>query len=300
MDLEVRHLKLVRAVAASGGLTRAGRELHLSQSALSHQLRDVESHLGTPLFLRVGKRMVMTAAGERLRRSADEILGTLERTEDAIRHVAGGRAGRLRITTGGYTEYHWLPTLVKRFGRVCPRVDLQIVAGADGDAAQLIFDGRIDIGIVGTAIADARLSTRELFEDEVVAIVSPRHAYASRRFVEAHDFADEALLIDVPPAGHSIYQALFASTGAVPRSVQIVPQTGAMIELVKAGLGIALISRWSVAPLADAGRLRSLALTSRGTRNRWHALLLKEMADISYVREFLSIAVNAFNRRADS
>ena len=299
MDLEVRHLRLVRAVAASGGLTRAGRELHLSQSALSHQLRDVESHLGTPLFLRVGKRMVLTAAGERLRRSADEILGTLERTEDAIRHVAGGSAGRLRITTGGYTEYHWLPPVVKRFGRVCPRVDLQIVAGAHGDATQPIFDGQIDISIVETAVEDPRLSTRELFEDEVVAIVSPRHAYACRRFLEPGDFADQTLLIDVPPADHAIYQAVFAAMDAAPRSVQVVPQTGAMIELVKAGLGIGLIARWAVAPLVGSGRLRALALTSRGTRNRWHALLLKEIADISYVREFLAIAVSAFNHRTD-
>jgi LysR family transcriptional regulator for metE and metH len=298
MDLEVRHLKLVRAVAASGGLTRAGRELHLSQSALSHQLRDVESHLGTPLFLRVGKRMVLTAAGERLRRSADEILGTLERTEDAIRHVAGGSAGRLRVTTGGYTEYHWLPPLVKRFGRVCPRVDLQIVAGAHGEAAQLIVDGQIDVGIVAATVEDARLSTRELFEDDVVAIVPPRHAYASRPFVEARDFADQVLLIDAPPADHTVYKAVFGSTDSPPRSIQVVPQSGALIELVKAGLGIGLIARWAVAPLVASGRLRALALTSRGTRNHWHALLLKEMADLSYVREFLAIAVDAFNQSA--
>jgi LysR family transcriptional regulator for metE and metH len=88
MELEVRHLRLVRAVAAFGGLTSAGRELHLTQSALSHQLRDVETRLGTPLFRRIGKRMVLTSAGECLRRSADEILSTLEQTEEAIKGLA--------------------------------------------------------------------------------------------------------------------------------------------------------------------------------------------------------------------
>ena len=74
VELEVRHLRLVREVSAAGSLTRAGAALHLTQSALSHQLRDIESRLGTALFLRVGKRMVLTPAGERLLRSAEDVL----------------------------------------------------------------------------------------------------------------------------------------------------------------------------------------------------------------------------------
>src|SRR5258705_6231396 len=148
MELEVRHLRLVRAVAAFGGLTSAGRELHLTQSALSHQLRDVETRLGTALFLRVGKRMVLTSAGERLLQSAGEILDTLERTEDAIRGLAGGRHGRLRVSTGGYTEYHWLPEVLKAFRISCPHVDLQIVAAANGEAVQLLVDGHLEVSVV--------------------------------------------------------------------------------------------------------------------------------------------------------
>src|SRR5204862_6241826 len=104
MDLEVRHLRLVRAVAWLGGLTAAGRELHLTQSALSHQLRDVETRLGTPLFLRVGKRMVLTTAGARLQRSAGEVHEALEHTEDTIRRLGGVGRGRLRTSTASHTQ----------------------------------------------------------------------------------------------------------------------------------------------------------------------------------------------------
>src|SRR5688572_20968396 len=109
MDLEIRHLVLVRAVAAAGTLTRAGVSLHLTQSALSHQLQDIEGRLGTALFLRVGKRMVLTAAGEHILASAEGVLSALERTEEAIRQLAGSRSGVLRLTTECYTCYHWLP-----------------------------------------------------------------------------------------------------------------------------------------------------------------------------------------------
>ena len=187
MDLEVRHLRLVRAVAALGGLTRAGRELHLTQSALSHQLRDVESHLGTQIFLRVGKRMVLTSAGERLLRSADEILDRLERTEDAIRGLAGGQSGRLRVSTGCYTQYHWLPHVLRRLRAACPRADVQIVAGAGRQVDELLLTG-VD---VGTPIRRSeRPSAHPLFDDELWPFAAG-HRLASKRFLTPEDFEVE-------------------------------------------------------------------------------------------------------------
>ncbi|HEX2401688.1 MAG TPA: LysR family transcriptional regulator, partial [Mycobacterium sp.] len=107
MDLEVRHLRLVSAVAELGSLTRAGDRLHLTQSALSHQLRDIESRLGAALFLRVGKRLVLTPAGERLLATARDVLDRLDRTEQDIHQMGKARAGMLRLTTECYTCYHW-------------------------------------------------------------------------------------------------------------------------------------------------------------------------------------------------
>src|SRR5215470_2310330 len=118
MDLEVRHLRLVAAVAEVGSLTRAGDRLHLTQSALSHQLRDIESRLGAPLFLRVGKRLVLTPAGD--------VLARLEQAEREIRQMGKERAGILRLTTECYTCYHWLPPLLIRYRRRFPRVEVRI------------------------------------------------------------------------------------------------------------------------------------------------------------------------------
>src|SRR3954453_21419479 len=97
MDLEVRHLQLVAAVAEVGSLTRAGDRLHVTQSALSHQLRDIEDRLGAPLFHRRGKRLVLTPAGEHLLQSARDVLERLRQTEDAIRRLGAERRSVLRI-----------------------------------------------------------------------------------------------------------------------------------------------------------------------------------------------------------
>ena len=296
MDLEVRHLRLVRAVASSGGLTAAGRELHLTQSALSHQLRDVETRLGTPLFLRVGKRMVLTTAGERLLRSADEILVTLERTEEAIRGLAGSRRGRLRVSTGGYTEYHWLPPVLRAFREACPQVDLQIVAAVNGNAAEMLIGGHIDIAIVDRRVNDARLVARALFEDEVIAIAAPGHPLAAKRFVRPEDFIDQTLILESPAPQHAVYQRFLETPRVVPASIQVVPQTSVMFELVKAGLGVALVARWAVEPLIKSGEVRPLRLGQRGERHRWNALLLKDLAEVTYVQDFLIVIMKVFNR----
>src|ERR1700674_3781434 len=147
MDLEVRHLKLVRSVNAHGSLTRAGAELHLTQSALSHQLRDIELRLGSALFLRVGKRMVLTPAGEQLLRTAVEVLATIERTEEAIRRLAVAGGGVLRISTECYTCYHWLPSLLKEYRHAHRRVEIQVVAEATHDPLPYVLDGRLDLAI---------------------------------------------------------------------------------------------------------------------------------------------------------
>jgi LysR family transcriptional regulator for metE and metH len=289
MDLEVRHLKLVSAVASCGSLTQAGRELHLTQSALSHQLRGVESRLGAPLFLRVGKRMMLTAAGEHVLRTAGEVLGVLEQTEQAIRRLAGGRRGRLRVSAGSYTEYHWLPPVLGAYRVACPDVDVQVVVEATGDPVRLLLEGRLDVGLVNHPAGDARVVEKPLFADEMVVIVAPGHWLASRQYVQPEDFEDETLLLDRPKEESSIYQRLLAPSGVTPASVQVVAQSGAIMELVRAGLGVAVLARWAVQPRVKAGALRALPFTREGDRCQWSAAVLKDMAGVAYVTEFIDL-----------
>src|ERR1700704_709135 len=132
MDLEVRHLQLVAAVADVGSLTRAGDHLHLTQSALSHQLRDIEARLGAALFHRHGKRLVLTPAGEPLLQSARAVLERLRQTEETIRHLGNERRGVLRITTECTTCYHWLPRLLTAYRERFPSVEVRIEVEGTG------------------------------------------------------------------------------------------------------------------------------------------------------------------------
>src|SRR4051812_27021117 len=112
MDLEIRHLQMMTAIAAAGSATKAAASLHLPQSAVSHQLRGIEERLGTPLFLRVGKRMVVTAAGERVLATARRVLQEIESAEEDVKRQRDGGASLLRVCAQCNTGYHWLPPLI--------------------------------------------------------------------------------------------------------------------------------------------------------------------------------------------
>src|SRR5262245_61203611 len=194
MDLEIKHLRLVAAIARTGSVTRAGDLLHLSQSALSHQLRDIEDRLSASLFNRVGKRMVLTPAGEALLRTATTVLEMVGRTEEEIRKAGRSESGLLRITTECQTCYHWLPGLLKEYRLRHPSVDVQVHADATARPVKSLLDGMIDLAIVSDRVRDRRLVEQPLFEDELLVIMSPSHRFAARAWLEPEDFADETVI----------------------------------------------------------------------------------------------------------
>jgi LysR family transcriptional regulator for metE and metH len=290
LHLEVRHLKLVETVAKEGGLTKAANRLHVTQSALSHQLRDIEDKLGAPLFLRLNKKMLLTQAGERLLSSAPAVLEELKRAEEDIRQIALHREGILRISTECYTCYHWLPPVLKPFSREFPRVEVRIVAEATRRPVEALLDGRLDLAITSVPARNQKLIFKPLFKDEMVVIVSPDHPLASRPYVIARDFASEHLLVyAVPKEELTIYQKVLAPAGVTPKHLSRVELTEAIIEMVKAGLGIGVMARWAVRPHIEARTLRALPLTARGFHRRWSAAMIRHKATPPYFSRFVEL-----------
>ena len=287
MILETRHLRLAMAVADLGSLTRAAPVLHLTQSALSHQLIELEGRLRTPLFHRVGRRMVPTAAGQRLLKVAKETLPALVAAEEELQRLGSGRDALLRLSTECYTCYHWLPSVLESFRKRFPRVDVQIVAEATRYPIQAMFEGKLDLAIVHSPVHDGRLDVQPLFQDELVVVMAPDHRLASRPYVRATDFADEHVLIYPTSQKEStLFRDVLTPAGVSPARVSSVQVTEGIIELVKAGNGIAVLARWAVAPHVEAGTLRAISLTRGGFHRHWSAVSIKQSSPPEYLRGF--------------
>ena len=208
MHLELRHLKLVAAIAETSSVTLAANKLHLTQSALSHQLRDAEEQLGVPLFERRNRRMALTAAGERLLLSARAVIEELARAEKEIRECNGNGVtkGVLRVSTECYTVYHWLPPRLKLFQHKFPAVDFQLVIEATDSPFEALLEGKLDLAIVCDPIRNRKIRYTPLFEDEVVIIVSPEHRLAGKKFAAPVEFANENLIIYPPKEDSTVLQ----------------------------------------------------------------------------------------------
>src|SRR5205807_2971603 len=173
--LEIRHLRLLAAVAEQGSVTEAGRHLHVTQSALSHQLRDAEEKLGTALFLRLGKKMVLTPAGEKLLDSARKVLDELHSAETMIEGLNGGTRGVIRVSTECYTCYHWLPPVLKKFSTKFPQVEVNIVLEATARPIAALLDGTLDVAVVSCPPRNKNLRLTLTCEDELLMVMDPHH-----------------------------------------------------------------------------------------------------------------------------
>ena len=290
MKIEIRHLELVAALSEEGTLTKAAERLHVTQSALSHQLRDIETRLGTPLYLRINKKLHVTPAGELLLQSAHSILNDLKNAEDSIHQIAMNRVGRIRLSTECYTCYHWLPSMLKLFHAKHPQIKVQIVVEATGSPVAALLDGKIDLAIVSIPVREKAVMVKPLFQDELVVVMRPDHPLATRSLIRAKDFANEHLIMYiVPEDDSSFFRRILRPAGVIPKQISQVQLTEAAVEMVKAGLGISVMARWAVAPQISAGELRGLPLTRKGMTRQWSAAMIRTDAPPSYLLEFVKI-----------
>ena len=290
MELEIRHLRLVAAIADAGSMTKAAERLCLTQSALSHQLRDVESRLDTPFFLRLGRRMVLTAAGRRLLESARRVLGDLERAEEDVRRLAGHGEGVIRVCTQCNTGYHWLAPLLATFSRKHPRVTIHIAADAIDRPAEALLDGRVDVALLIDPPEHPRLRLRSLFADDMIAVVATGHPLAKRRWVSARELADDHLLIySSRPEESFVFQRVLGPEGLQPRRVSFIMLTEAILELARAGTGVGVLPRWSAQPAITSGGVVPLSITRQGMRRQWAAATLAAQPDPPFVTDFIDL-----------
>ena len=275
--IDIRHLRLVLAIGSEGSVTRAAGRLHLSQSAVSHQLLDLERDLETRLFDRVGKKMVATACGARMMLTARKVLGELTELGEDIARARGEVRIPLRITASCFTSYHWLPAALAHFGERHPHVDLDIVLEATRRSVAALVADEVDLAIVTDPPRDDTWERTEIVASELVALVSPEHAIierARRNTIAWSALRDCTILVydisdhDLGRLDTAVRESWRAESGhrmANPVAVRKVPLSQALVELVRSGRGVGIVDRWTIA--SQLGKdLVALSMTPRAPR----------------------------------
>lgn len=271
--LEIRHLAMLRAIADRGSVTYAADDLGVTQSALTHRLREAERRMGTTLFARTGNRLHLTAAGERLYVTAVAVIDDLQRAESDVRVLSEEQRTVVRLGQGTYSRFHWYPYFVQTLND--PELELDIVARAAREPLTCLLEGAADVVMVhGLEQEKRRLRWFRLASDPLVAIMAPTHRLTEKPYVEASDFVNERFITySVQPVPGFEWQRLFRSERLRPRRVSVVGVPEAIIDLVRAGFGLSILSQWAVQPEIADGTLVARPVGPSGLNLNWWAVV---------------------------
>jgi LysR family transcriptional regulator, regulator for metE and metH len=274
--LDVKLLRMLVVSDRHGSLTRAAEALGITQSALSHHIKDSERRMAVEIFHRVGKRLRFSAIGEELLQTAKTVAGEIDRIEADLALFREGYGPVVRLGSGAYGCEAWLPDFIRDLGRRgSPRFAVEILMGGLAfPPVNAVIDGQIDIAISGGEIADRRVRAVKLFEDELVALLPAGHPLCARPYLEPADFREEVQLSYSAVAEKGFEDdRFFRPARAMPKRWLRAGDVAMIVEMVRRGLGVSILSRWAVARQVAAGGLVARSLGRHGLATDWQAVL---------------------------
>jgi LysR family transcriptional regulator for metE and metH len=263
--MEIRHLLLVKNIVELGSLAKSKDKLCLTQSALSHQLKEAESQAGTALFIRSNKKLILTSAGEIAYKTAIDVLTKIDHLNSEMQQIAKGNKGIIRICTACFTNYYWLPGLIAKFSQLHPNVEIKVIPEYINETLSRLKNHDLDAVIMNKPENEKGIQYVEILNDELFALVSPAHKWTKKKYVTATDFIDENLIIFSKPMDTVVvYNKVLKPKGIMPKHVYEVPMSEAIADMVASGMGVAVIPHWIAKPYIESGKVIPVKVTRNG------------------------------------
>ena len=264
--MDLRELQVFCKIVELKSFSRAAEAVLLTQPTVSGHIKALEEALGLRLFDRAGKSVTPTQAGELLYGYARRMLTLRAEAEQAIGEFKGGLTGSLCIGGSSIPGAYVLPPLIARFMQDYPDVKIHLKIGDSREACRAVAEGHCDLAAVGARFEDARLHFEPLAEDEMVLVVPPRHPWARRPAVALKDLPGEPFIVREVGSGSRQYaERALAERGVDPGKLRVAAEMGsneAVRQAVKAGSGVAILSRRAVEDDLKGGSLAAVRIES--------------------------------------
>lgn len=320
--LELKHLRTLQALKEKGSLVEAAESVHLTQSALSHQIKDLEERLNCALLIRKSRPLQFTPAGEKLVTLAKQILPKVAATENALKQMAGGESGRLHIAIECHSCFEWLLPTLDQFRQLWPGVEMDLGTGFSFNGLHALSRGQIDLVITSDPNDDPDLHFAPLFRFPMLLVHGNRHWLAGdkspekevstttttpnthksdtadtkagngpKSYVEPQDLADETLIIyPVDPERLSIFSSFLTPAGVAPAETRQTELTLMMIQLVASELGVCVLPNWAVAEYLRKDFVSAKPLGENGLWCTLYAAVHRNHIELSYIKDFIRLA----------
>ncbi len=269
LQLDLRHYETIVAIVEHSTMTAAARDLHSTQSTLSHRLAEAERRLGVRLFDRSrSRRLTPTRAGLATHQVASRALEDLERNERVLLSDRPQTTSIVRVGVGSYDCFHWYPRFLAESRRRHPHIEVELVVVGDMPS-DAIAAGLVDI-VIAPGTPSGVLDLQPAHDDQLVLIVNPDHDLAKLDSVAPYDLVDQPYLTyNSSPTPGFEYDRFIRTGDDYPRTVTVVPQTSAITELVAAGAGVSILSRWALEPAIRTRRVVAIRCGLEGLPLQW-------------------------------
>ena len=255
--MEIRQLKAFVAIAETGTFTAAAERVHVTQAAISMQIRQLERETGAKLFVRAPRRVILTEAGEKLLDRAQLILREYDAALDEMAALTGAEKGRLRIgSASAMVSADPLPRILKELKKAHPGAETSVASGTSEELVQSILSGTLDAAFVSLPVDARGVQTELLSEDSLVAIASPRHKLSRQKVVSAYALAGEKLILGERGGNtRRLIDQFFAHAGVTPKVAMELSRLAAIKRMVEEEMGVGIVPLQSVRDEVAKGTL---------------------------------------------
>jgi LysR family transcriptional regulator for metE and metH len=289
--IEIRHLKTLMALRDTGSLVEAAERIHLTQSALSHQLKDLEERLGCTLFIRKSKPLQFTSAGMRLLQLADDVTPLIRSAQRDLDRMAGGEVGRLHMAIECHSCFQWLMPTIDSFRNNWPEVEMDFASGFSFAPLPALARGELDLVITSDPQPLSSVEYIPLFRYEGLLAIAKQHDFVQKGYVTEQELAQETLIVyPVDRDMLDVFSHFLTPAGLEPKETRSAELTIMMMQLVASGRGVCALPNWALTEYLERDYVRAVRLGEKGLWSTLYAAIRKDAADAAYMKDFLRTA----------
>ncbi|HBN31165.1 MAG: LysR family transcriptional regulator [Rhodobacterales bacterium] len=290
MYLEFRHLRSIKAIHESGGLSKAADVLNITQSALSHQIKGLEDQVGLDLFVRRAKPLKLSPAGLKMLKLAERILPEISQLEEDFRAIHNGKSGRLHIAIECHACFEWLFPVLELFRRAWPDIDVDIRPGLAFDALPALQREEVDLVISSDPEKINGVEFSPLFDYEPLFVAASSHPLAQKPYVEAADFRDQTLITyPVDKTRLDVFTELLTPAKVEPLAIRQVELTAVILLLVASNRGVAVLPDWVLRDARYKHDYITRSLTKKGVTKRLYAATRIEDTSLPFMSHLIRL-----------
>lgn len=288
--IELKHLRTLTTLRDSGSLTATATSLHLTQSALSHQLKDLEARIGGQLFLRKTRPVKFTSEGEILLKLADEIQPRIAKAENELASLKEDVNGRLHMAIECHSCFQWLMPALKEYQVAWPSVTLDFSSGFGFEPLPALMAGELDLVITSDIQPRSEVHYEPLFDFEMRLITAINSPLAEKPSIEPQDLSGITMLsYPVQKQRLDVVKHFLQPAGVEPKKWKQADNTLMLVQMVSAGLGVAALPNWAISEFSRQGLIASKPL-GKGLSRRLFAAVRNSEKDKRYLQAFFSTA----------